>query len=381
MEVGIVSYGHTKYGVLEEETPELIQTVMEQCLTGVEKNIDPKEIDLLITSCVDNQFSNQHQTGSLAWRYLKNPDAEAFRVEAACSSGSMAVYLARKMILAGYAKNALVVGFEKMSRVSTATATSVLIRGGSPEEIKLGITQPACYALMAQLYMQKYGATEDDYALASVKNHENALRNPWAHFHKRITVEEVKNSRIIASPIRLFHCCPISDGAAALLLSGEPKRYTDTPVYIKGMGLAHDTMGVFEREDPTSIAASKKAAEKVYKSANIGPKQVQLAEVHDAFTPAELMIYEALGFAKKGEGYKLVRDGVVTFDGALPVNVSGGLKAKGHPVGATGVGMMAEMFLQLRVEAGERQVPDSEIGLIENHGGTGSVSVVTLLTR
>jgi len=234
---------------------------------------------------------------------------------------------------------------------------------------------------MAQLYMQRYGATEDDYALASVKNHENALRNPWAQFHKRITVEEVKNSRIIASPIRLFHCCPISDGAAALLLSGEPKRYTDTPVYIKGMGLAHDTMGVFEREDPTSIAASKKAAEKVYKSANIKPKQVQLAEVHDAFTPAELMIYEALGFAKKGEGYKLVRDGVVTFDGALPVNVSGGLKAKGHPVGATGVGMMAEMFLQLRVEAGERQVPDSEIGLIENHGGTGSVSVVTLLTR
>jgi len=381
MEVGIVSYGHTKYGVLEEETPELIQTVMEQCLTNVEKGIDPKEIDLLITSCVDNQFSNQHQTGSLAWRYLKNPDAEAFRVEAACSSGSMAVYLARKMILAGYAKNALIVGFEKMSRISTATATSVLIRGGSPEEIKLGITQPACYALMAQLYMQKYGATEDDYALVSVKNHENGLRNPWAQFHKKITVDEVKSSRMIASPIRLFHCCPISDGAASLLLSGEPKRYTDTPVYIKGMGLAHDTMGVFEREDPTSIAASKKAAEKVYRSANIQPKQIQLAEVHDAFTPAELMIYEALGFAEKGEGYKLVRDGVVTFDGALPVNASGGLKAKGHPVGATGIGMMIEIFLQLRGEAGERQVPDAEIGLVENHGGTGSVSVVTLLTR
>lgn len=381
MEVGIVSYGHTKYGVLKEETPELMQMVIEQCLTNVEKGIDPKEVDLLITSCVDNQFSNQHQTGSLAWKYLKNSDAEAFRVEAACSSGSMAVYIARNMILAGYARNALIVGFEKMSRVSTETATSVLIRGGSPEEIRLGVTQPACYALMAQLYMQKYGVTEDDYALVSVKNHENALRNPRAQFHKKVTVEEVKNSRMIASPIRLFHCCPISDGAASLLLSGKPKKYTDTPVYIKSMGVAHDLMGVFERDDPTLLVASKRAAEKVYRSANIEPKQVQIAEVHDAFTTVEPMIYEALGFAERGEGCKLVRDGVVMFDGELPVNVSGGLKAKGHPVGATGVGMMVEMFLQLRGEAGKMQVPDVETGLIENHGGTGSVSVVTLLTR
>jgi len=381
MDVGIVSYGHTKYGVLKEETPELIQTVIDQCMAGVENGIEPKDVDLVIASCVDNQFSNQHQTGTLAWRYLKNPNAEGFRVEAACSSGSMAVYVARRMILAGYAKNALVVGFEKMSRLSTETATSVLIRGGSPEEIKLGITQPACYALMAQLYMQKYGATEEDYALVSVKNHENAMRNPWAQLHKRITVEDVKNSRMIATPIRLFHCCPITDGAAALLLSAEPKKYTDTPVYIKEMGLAHDGLGVFEREDPTFIAASKKAAEKVYKSANIGPKQLQLVEVHDAFTPAEIMVYEALGLAERGKGYQLVRDGVVMFDGELPVNVSGGLKAKGHPVGATGIGMMVEMFLQLRGEAGERQVANVERTLVENHGGTGAVSVVTLLTR
>jgi acetyl-CoA acetyltransferase len=381
MEVGIVSYGHTKYGVLKEETPELVQTVIDQCVAGVENGIEPKDVDLVIASCVDNQFSNQHQTGTLAWRYLKNPNAEGFRVEAACSSGSMAVYVARRMILAGYAKNALVVGFEKMSRLSTETATSVLIRGGSPEEIKLGITQPACYALMAQLYMQKYGATEEDYALVSVKNHENAMRNPWAQLHKRITVEDVKNSRMIASPVRLFHCCPITDGAAAILLSAEPKKYTDTPVYIREMGLAHDGLGVFEREDPTFIAASKKASEKVYKSANIGPKQLQLVEVHDAFTPAEIMVYEALGLAERGKGYQLVRDGVTMFDGELPVNVSGGLKAKGHPVGATGIGMMVEMFLQLRGEAGERQVTNVERTLVENHGGTGSVSVVSLLTR
>lgn len=381
MEIGIVSYGHLKYGVLKEETPELIKSSIDQCLQTVEKGIDRKEIDLIITSCVDNQFSNQHQTGSLAWRYLGNPEAEAFRVEAACSSGSMAVYLAKNMIQAGFARNALVVGFEKMSRLSTETATSVLIRGGSPEEIKLGITQPACYALMAQLYMQRYGATEDDFALVAVKNHENALRNPWAHFHKRITLDQVKSSRVIASPIRLFHCCPISDGAAAVLVSGDPKRYTDTPVYIKAMGVAHDGMGVFERQDPTLLLASKLAAEKVYRAAKIEPKQIQVVEVHDAFTPVELMAYEALGLAERGKGYELVREGVVMFDGATPVNVSGGLKAKGHPVGATGIGMMVEMFLQLRGEAGERQVPNVEQALIENHGGTGSVSVVTLLGR
>lgn len=381
MEVGIISFGHTKYGVLEEDTSQLLQKAIGQSLNNVEKGIDPKEVDLLIVSCVDNQFSNQHQTGALALRYLNNPEAEGLRVEAACASGSMAAYMARRMLEAGYAKNALVVGFEKMSRVSTQTATSILIRGGSPEENAHGITQPAAYAFMAQLYMEKYGATEDDYALVSVKNHENAMRNPWAQFHKRITVEDVKSSRLIASPIRLFHCSPITDGAAALILSREPRKYTDTPVYIKGMGLAHDRLGVFEREDPTSIAASKRAAEKAYKMAGVEPKDVQVAEVHDAFTPVEIMVYEALGFARKGEGYKLVRDGVVTFDGSLPVNVSGGLKAKGHPIGATGVGMMVEMFLQLRGEAGERQVPGVELGLVENHGGTGATSIVTILGR
>jgi acetyl-CoA C-acetyltransferase len=381
MDVGIISIGHTKYGILEEDTSQLLQKAIEQSLSNVEKGIDPKDINLLIVSCVDNQFSNQHQTGALALRYLKNLEAEAFRVEAACASGSMAVYIARKMLAAGYAKNALVVGFEKMSRVSTQTATSILIRGGSPEENAHGITQPAAYAFMAQLYMEKYGATDDDYALVSVKNHENAMRNPWAQFHRKVSVEEVKNSRLIASPIRLFHCSPITDGAAALILSKEPKKYTDTPIYIKGIALAHDRLGVFEREDPTLIAASKKAAEKAYEMAGIKPKDVQIAEVHDAFTPAEIMIYEALGFAGKGEGYKLIREGVVSFDGSLPVNVSGGLKAKGHPIGATGIGMIAEIFLQLRGEAAERQVPGVELGLVENHGGTGATSIVTILGR
>jgi acetyl-CoA C-acetyltransferase len=380
-DVAIVSFSHTKYGVLKENTPQLIECVVDDCINKVEKGIDPKDIGIVIVSCVDNQFSNQHQTGALALRYLNNFDAEAFRVEAACASGSMAAYLARKMLIAGYADNILVVGFEKMTRLSTATTTSVLIRGGSPEENAMGITQPAAYAMMAQMYMDKYGATENDFASVSVKNHNNALRNPWAQFHKKISIDDVKNSRLIASPIRLLHSSPISDGATAILLSRKPKQYTDMPIYIKGMGLAHDTMGVFERADPTSVVASKKAASKAFKEAETDAKKIDFAEVHEPFTPVELMLYEDLGFAEKGKGYRLIREGTVEFHGELPVNVSGGLKGKGHPVGATGIGMMIEVFLQLRGEAGERQLPDVNSGLVENHGGTGATSIVTILGR
>ena len=380
-EVALVAYAHEKYGVLSESTEDLIGKMVRGALENVDKGMDAGEVDWVITSCVDNQFSEQHQTGTVAWEALGNPGAKAFRVEAACCSGSMAVYLARNLIRSGLARNVLVVGFEKMSAVSTLVATGVLMRGSSPEERRVGITQPASYSIMIQQYMSRYGATEEDFALVSVKNHENAMRNPWAHFHKKITVEDVLNSRLIAPPIRLFHCCPISDGAAAVIVSGDPKRYTDTPVYIAGMGMAHDAFSSFRRSDPAFLLASKLAADEAYKEAGITPKDIRVAEVHDAFTPVEPMCYEALGIARRGEGYKLVREGVVMFDGAIPVNVSGGLKAKGHPVGATGIGMMVEIYLQLRGEAGERQVPDVEVGVVENHGGTGSVSLVTVLRR
>ncbi|MBA7629977.1 3-ketoacyl-CoA thiolase [subsurface metagenome] len=381
MEVGIVSYGHTKFGVLEQDTPDLIKEAMDGCLKNVENGISPKEIDCVIVSCVDNAFSEQHQTGTLAWEYLGNPDAYGFKVESACVSGSMAIYRGKNMIERGEAKNVLVVGFEKMNKFGTDRITEFLTHGSAPEERKYGITQPGAYALLIRLYAHKYDVTEDDWADISVKNHKNAFRNPWAHFHKDITKEGVMNSRMIADPIRLFHCSTISDGAASVLLSADPKKYTDTPVFIKGMGVAHDYLLAIEREDPTFLLCSKRAADQAYKEAGKSPKDVDIVEVHDAFTPVEPMCYEALGLAKKGEGAKLVREGVVMFDGSLPVNVSGGLKAKGHPVGATHVGTMVEMFLQLRGEAGERQVPDRKTAIIEGHGGTGSVAIVSILER
>ncbi len=381
MAVGIASYGHTKFGVLEQDTPDLIKEAMDGCLNNVEKGISPKEIECVIVSCVDNSYSEQHQTGTLGWEYLGNPDAYGFHVESACVSGSMAIYLGKRMIERGEAKNILVVGFEKMNKFPTDRATEILTHGSAPEERKYGITQPGAYALLINLYAQKYDVTEDDWAEISVKNHKNALRNPWAHMQKDITVEQVKTSRIIADPLRLFHCSLISDGAASVLLSAEPKKYTDTPVFIKGMGVAHDYLAVIDRKDPTVLLASKRAADIAYREAGRGPKDIDIAEVHDAFTPVEPLCYEALGFATVGEGAKLVRDGTVMFDGDLPVNVSGGLKAKGHPVGATHVGTMVEMFLQLRGEAGKRQVPGVETAIIEGHGGTGSVGIVSILER
>lgn len=381
MEVGITSYGHTKFGTLEEDTPGLIKKVMDECINNVENGISSEEIDRVIISCADNAFSEQHQTGTLGWEYLGNPDAFGFKVESACVSGSMAAYRGKKMIEAGEAENVLVVGFEKMNKFGTDKVTEYLTHGSSPEERKYGLTQPGAYALLINLYAQKYDVTEEDWAKISVKNHENALRNPWAHFQKEVTVEEVMDSRMIADPIRLFHCSTVSDGAASLLLSANPEEYTDAPVFIKGMGVAHDYLSVADREEPTVLLSSKKAADQAYEQSGRGPEDIDVAEVHDAFTPVEPLCYEAVGFAEKGKGAELVRDGTVMFDGPLPVNVSGVLKSKGHPVGATHVGTMVEMFLQLRGEAGERQVPEPETALIEGHGGTGSVSVVSVLER
>lgn len=381
MKVGIASHGHLEFGVTEQDTRGLIEDAMDDCMNNVENGISPEEIDCVIVSCVDNAFSEQHQTGTIAWEKLGNPDAFNFKVESACISGSMAAYRGKKMIENGEAENVLVVGFEKMNKFGTDKVTEYLTHGSSPEERQYGITQPGAYALLVRLYDQKYEVTREDWAKISVKNHENALRNPWAHFQKDISVEEVMDSRMVADPIRLFHCSLVSDGAASLLLSSKPKEYTDTPVYIEGMGGAHDYLAVADRENPTTLLCSKKAADKAYDQSGKTPDDIDIAEVHDAFTPVEPLCYEAVGFAEKGEGHKLVRDETVMFDGELPVNVSGGLKAKGHPVGATHVGTLVEMFLQLRDEAGDKQVPDVETALVEGHGGTGSVGLVTILGR
>jgi acetyl-CoA C-acetyltransferase len=198
---------------------------------------------------------------------------------------------------------------------------------------------------------------------------------------RKVTVEDVLRSPYVSWPLKLYDCSLITDGAAALLVSGDPKRFTDTPVYIDGIGLAHDTAGVFEREDLTALKAISVAAKEAFDASGSTINDIDVLEVHDAFTVSELIAYEMLGLARRGEGAKLLREGVTTLSGSKPVNPSGGLKSKGHPVGATGVGMAAELFWQLRGEAGERQVKGAERALMENHGGTGSTAVVAVLSR
>jgi acetyl-CoA C-acetyltransferase len=380
---GIVSAYSTPYETRSKlEAWELLEKAVKGVVESVDKGIEPSEIDLVVVANFSDRFGGILHTGPLALRYIGNPDARALRVENACSAGGTGIFLAWSMIRAGLARNALIVGFEKMSRAPTSTAANeVLMAAGAPEEIMVGLPFFASYALMARAYMDRFGAREEDLALVAVKNHENALRNPLAQFKRRITVEDVMRSPYVAPPLKLYDCSPLSDGAAAVIVSGEPRRYTDTPVYIAGMGLAHDKPGVFEREDMTAMIAARKASEQAYRASGLGPRDMDLAEVHDAFTISEIILYEMLGFAERGGGARLVRERTTWFDGDIPVNPSGGLKAKGHPIGATGVGMAAELFWQLRGEAGERQVPGAEKALMENHGGTGATSVVAVMRR
>jgi acetyl-CoA acetyltransferase len=383
LEVGVVGAYSLKYELRSsKEVWDMIKEVVEGVLGKVDKGIGKDEIDLVIVSNFSDRFGGLTHTAPLVVSYLGLNSTKGFRVENACVSGGTALYIAWNFLRSGLAKNALIVGFEKMSYLpSSMEVNEVLMQAGHPEEVLVGSPFVSLYALIATAYMSRYGAREEDLALVAVKNHENGLRNPLAAMQKKISVEDVMKSPYVSWPLKLYDSSLITDGAAALIVSSEPRRYTDTPVMLRSIAMYHDHPGVSQREDLTALRAVRKAGEEAYRSAGITPKDVDVMEVHDAFTIAEIIIYEMLGLAERGRGVELVREGVTAFHGEIPVNPSGGLKSKGHPIGATGVGMVAEIYWQLRGEAGERQVPGAEVGLVENHGGTGATSVVAVFSR
>jgi acetyl-CoA acetyltransferase len=383
LEVGVVGAYSLKYELRSsKEVWDMIKEVVEGVLGKVDKGIGKDEIDLVIVSNFSDRFGGLTHTAPLVVSYLGLNSTKGFRVENACVSGGTALYIAWNFLRSGLAKNALIVGFEKMSYLpSSMEVNEVLMQAGHPEEVLVGSPFVSLYALIATAYMSRYGAREEDLALVAVKNHENGLRNPLAAMQKKISVEDVMKSPYVSWPLKLYDSSLITDGAAALIVSSEPRRYTDTPVMLRSIAMYHDHPGVSQREDLTALRAVRKAGEEAYRSAGITPKDVDMMEVHDAFTIAEIIIYEMLGLAERGRGVELVREGVTAFHGEIPVNPSGGLKSKGHPIGATGVGMVAEIYWQLRGEAGERQVPGAEVGLVENHGGTGATSVVAVFSR
>ena len=245
-----------------------------------------------------------------------------------------------------------------------------------------GITLPALAAMLMRIYMQRYGVTERHIAMVAVKNHKNGMKNPYAHIHREITVEGAMQSVMISDPLRLYYTCPISDGAAAVILcpADKAKEYRDKPIKIIGVGQATDVQCVHEREDPAVLKSCRIAAEKAYKMAGITPKDIDVAEVHDAFEILELVESEDVGLFEKGTAHLAVEKGVTEIDGDLPINPSGGLKARGHPVGATGVAQIVELVWQLRGEAGERQIKkDAKRALACNFGGFGNNTVVHIL--
>jgi acetyl-CoA C-acetyltransferase len=310
------------------------------------------------------------------------------RCEAACASGSAAAFNAYSAVRSGQMNTALVVGAEKMRQIDTPTIMEMIGRAGYYmwEFENFGMTFPAYYAVHAVQHMEKYGTTEEDLAKVAVKSHRYGAMNPLAHLRHEITVEKALGSCMIAWPLRLYDCCPITDGAAAVVLASETKVKelgVEDPVWIEAMGVASDTANLSKRGTYAGLDASVKASRMAYRIAGISPRDVDVANVHDCFTIAEIMAYEDLGFCKKGEGAKMIREGETEVGGIIPVNVDGGLKAKGHPIGTTGVSMLAELTKQLREEVEpSRQAPmKNYVALAHNTGGTGHYGYVTILRR
>lgn len=378
--VCVIGVGSTPYGKHEATARELVTTA---CLDAIlDAKVDPKRIE---GNFIGNAFSiaeKQGHLGPLVMTALGIPEAPASTIESACASGGSAFREAYVNIAGGFADVLLASGVEHVSQLDTITATSYFAYGSDYAfEGANGCSFPGLYAAMARTYFQKYGATEIDLAQIAVKNHENGALNPKAHIQKRITVEDVMKSMVVASPLKLYDACPFSDGAAAVVLATEEvaKQLGVEPVYVLGSARTGTIAALHERADMASIPSSTSAAQKALKQAGKTVKDINLLEVHDCFTIAEAVALEDMGFTPRGTGAKLAEQGVTRRDGKIPTNASGGLKAKGHPVGATGIGQIYELREQLLGHAGKRQVPNARVGLAHNVGATGGSCAVHVL--
>ncbi|RLI65534.1 thiolase domain-containing protein [Candidatus Heimdallarchaeota archaeon] len=382
--IAMVGVGNTKVGEwYERDLRDLTDEAIAKALSST--NIDPKEIGATFVGSMSSGLFNQQEHLSALIGPYSGVKAPALRVESACASGGNAFRVAMMALHAGYCDTALVVGVEKMTDlIDISDVTTALGTAADGEwELGAGATFPALFALMMRAHMHKYGSTLEEFASIAVKNHHNGALNPDAQFQRPISMETVMNSRVIADPLRLFDCSPISDGAAAVILTREDlaKKYTDDPIYVTGSGAGTDVIALHNRKEITTLESVRKATETAFKMAKIQPKDVGLVEVHDCFTIAEAVALEDMGFCKKGQGGKISLEGETALNSTISVNPSGGLKAKGHPVGATGIYQTIEIFHQLRNEAGKRQVTNNKIGVTQNIGGSGATCVVNVFSR
>lgn len=358
---------------------------------------------LFVGNFSSDSFEHQAHTGALMADWLGLCPKPATRVEDACASSGVAVNMGVLAVASGAYDTVIVGGVEKMTNLGTEEVTDTLAMAADAiYEVSAGYTFPGLYASLATAHFAKYGSTWEQLAAIAIKNHHNGALNPKAQYQSEVmeTARSLGEKRgmtfkdemeflrsplnpVVAYPLRLFDCCPVSDGAAVLILtvSEIAKKYTDTPVYVSGIGQASDTMSLHDRVELTSLSATRLAVSQAYKMSGMRPKDVDVADVHDCFTIAEVLATEDLGFFPNGKGAKAAEEGRTALDGDKPVNPDGGLKAKGHPVGATGAAMAYEMFKQLRGEAGRHQVAGAEVGLTQNVGASGATVAIQIYRR
>lgn len=380
--MAIVGVGHSKFGDRRDvNLPELGFEAAKPAFEDA--NLTPKDIDFLSVGTAGGWYE-EFLPAVVVSEYLGLSGKGLVRCEAACASGSAAVATACNMIMSGQSDIAMAIGIEKMTEIDVLTAVELIGRAGyyTWEFHNFGMTFPGYYALYATQHMKKFGTTEKQLAQVAVKNHKYGAMNPNAHLQRAISVDDVLSSRVVAWPLKLYDCCPMSDGAAAVILASEDKAksLTDSPVWIEGVGISSDTANVSKRSDFVGLRATVAASERAFKKANASANQIDVADVHDCFTIAEILAYEDLGFCKKGEGPRMIEDGQTEIGGKIPINVDGGLKAKGHPIGATGVSMIVALTRQLRKQAGKSQAPiKNGLALAHNVGGAGHYCYVTIL--
>jgi len=378
--VSIISAGLSKFGKHEGlYTRELFSIAAKEAFDRCPKLEPKRDVKAMFIGHMGEAYEHQGHTGSAAADWTGLLGIPATRTEAACASSGVALRSGIYAVMSGLADVVIVGGVEKMTHRSTAEVTEYLAMASDyPFEQFHGITFPGLFALMATAHMHAYGTTQEQMAKVAVKNHHHASLNPKAHLQKEITVENVMASKVVAWPLKMYDCSLITDGASCIILT-KPElanKYTDQPVHIIGSGQASDSIGLYERTSLTSLLSAKLAAKTAYEMASVKPSEIQVAEVHDCFTYVELMSYEDLGFCPVGKSGQLIDSGQTCLGGQLPVNTSGGLKAKGHPVGATGTAQTYEVYLQLTGQADKRQVKDVKVGLTHNVGGSGATAAV-----
>ena len=381
-ETWVIGAVTNRFGKMQETAREAATRVAMEAIR--QSGLSPQDIGYTFVANCFGVAEHQGHLGPLINNGLGIPEAPSVTVESACSSSSAALHEAYVQVAGGFADAALVVGAEKLSHLDTLTATSYFTIGADyPYETKNGATFPGLYATLASAYRQAYPTKDEMFGAVALKNHANGARNPHAHFQKEITMETYLASPMIATPLRLFDCCPFSDGASALVVAAKdavPKPVTE-PLVIRASARAGSATDMQDRRDLLGLPATRTAAAKAFRQAKMEPKDINFLEVHDCFTIAEVLALEDLGFFPKGTGAKESADGVTARDGKLPVNSSGGLKAKGHPVAATGASQVVEVFEQMNGLAKGREVPKTGTALTHNVGATGGSCSVHIFSR